>query len=99
MPRQGLTRTEPGRALRTGSNSMRPRASSTAVSFTRRRWPIGTKERVWLDVLLYTGLRRGDAVILGKQHVKNGIATIKTEKSQETGLRIIKNFIAQKVGV
>ena len=23
------------------------------------RWPIGTKERVWLDVLLYTGLRRG----------------------------------------
>ena len=27
-----------------------------------RRWPIGTRQRVWLDVLLYTGLRRGDAV-------------------------------------
>jgi integrase len=24
------------------------------------RWPIGTKERVWFDVLLYTGLRRGE---------------------------------------
>src|SRR5215831_3818418 len=23
------------------------------------RWPIGTKERVWRDVLFYTGLRRG----------------------------------------
>ena len=32
-------------------------------------------------MLLYTGLRRGDAVRLGRQHVRNGIATIKTEKS------------------
>lgn len=47
------------------------------------RWPIGTKERVWLDVLLYTGLRRGDAVRLGRQHVRNGAATLRTEKSQE----------------
>jgi len=44
-------------------------------------WPRGTKERVWLDVLLYTGLRRGDAVRLGRQHIKDGIATLKTEKS------------------
>ncbi len=45
------------------------------------RWPIGTRQRVWLDVLLYTGLRRGDAVRLGRQHVRDGIATIKTEKT------------------
>jgi integrase len=45
------------------------------------RWPIGTKERVWLDVLIYTGLRRGDAVQLGRQHVRNGIAALKTEKT------------------
>ena len=31
------------------------------------RWPLGTKERVWLDVLLYTGMRRGDAVVFGRQ--------------------------------
>jgi integrase len=43
------------------------------------RWPIGTRQRVWLDVLLYTGLRRGDAVLLGRQHVRAG--SIKTEKS------------------
>lgn len=46
------------------------------------RWPLGTKERVWLAVLLYTGLRRGDAVRLGRQHVRNGVATIRTQKSQ-----------------
>jgi integrase len=45
------------------------------------RWPIGTRQRVWLDVMAYTGLRRGDAVRLGRQHVRNGVATIKTEKS------------------
>jgi integrase len=47
-------------------------------------WPIGTKERVWIDVLLYTGLRRGDAVMVGRQHVRDGICTFRTEKSGET---------------
>lgn len=45
------------------------------------RWPEGTKERTWLHVLLYTGLRRGDAVRLGRQNVHDGVATIRTEKS------------------
>ena len=45
------------------------------------RWPIGTRQRVWLDVLVYTGLRRGDAVRFGRQHIRNGIGTIKTEKT------------------
>jgi integrase len=47
-----------------------------------KRWTLGTKERVWRDVLFYTGLRRGDAVKLGRQHVRDGIATLRTEKSQ-----------------
>ena len=51
------------------------------VAAYERHWPLGTRQRVWLDVLLYTGLRRGDAVRLGRQHVRDGVATIKTEKS------------------
>ncbi len=35
------------------------------VAAYERRWPIGKKERVWLDVLCFTGLRRGDAVRIG----------------------------------
>jgi integrase len=58
--------------------------SEEEVERYEARWPIGTKERVWLDVLLYTGLRRGDAVIIGRQHVRNGVATLQTEKSGET---------------
>lgn len=51
-----------------------------------KRWPIGTRQRVWLDVLLYSGLRRGDAVRYGRQHVRNGIGRIPTEKS---GLKVV----------
>jgi integrase len=31
--------------------------------------------------LVYTGLRRGDAVRFGRQHIRNGIGSIKTEKN------------------
>jgi integrase len=51
------------------------------VAAFEARWPIGTRQRVWLAVLLYTGLRRGDAVRFGRQHVRDGVGTIKTEKS------------------
>ena len=51
------------------------------VARYQKRWPIGTRQRIWLDVLLYTGLRRGDAVRLGRQHVRDGVAEIRTEKS------------------
>jgi integrase len=51
------------------------------VAAYERRWPIGTRQRVWLDVLLYTGLRRGDAVRFGRQHVRDGVGSLKTEKS------------------
>ena len=46
------------------------------------KWPLGTRQRIWIDVLLFTGVRRGDAVTIGRQHVRDGIATFRTEKSQ-----------------
>jgi integrase len=51
------------------------------VATYEARWPVGTRQRVWLDVLVYTGLRRGDAVRFGRQHIRNGVGTIKTEKT------------------
>lgn len=67
-------------ARKTG-DGFRPWTEDDVTAY-EAKWPIGTRQRVWLDVLLYTGLRRGDAVRLGRQHVRDGIATIKTEKSQ-----------------
>jgi integrase len=45
------------------------------------RWPIGTRERLAYDLMLWTGLRRGDAAIVGPPHVKDGVITLKTEKT------------------
>jgi integrase len=47
------------------------------------RWAQGTRQRVWLHVLLYTGCRRGDAVVLGRQHVRDGVITFVTEKGRD----------------
>lgn len=55
--------------------------SEADVDAYESRWPIGTKERVWLAVLLYSGLRRGDAVKVGRQHVKDGTIALRTEKT------------------
>jgi integrase len=48
------------------------------------RWPTGTRERLAYDVLLWTGLRRGDAARLGPLHVVDGEITIETEKTGRT---------------
>jgi integrase len=45
------------------------------------RWSRGTRERVLFDIYQYTGLRRGDASVVGKQHVRKGIVSIRTEKT------------------
>jgi integrase len=59
------------------------------VEAYQRRWPLGTRQRVWLDVVLFTGLRRGDLVVIGKQHVSDvalpdgsviKVASLRTEK-------------------
>jgi integrase len=52
------------------------------VAAYETHWPLATRQRVWMAVLLYTGLRRGDAVRIGRQHVRDGIATLRTEKTK-----------------
>ncbi len=52
------------------------------VALYRKRWPLGTRQRVALEVLLNTGLRRSDAVRVGRQHVKDDTITINTFKSE-----------------
>lgn len=45
------------------------------------RWPVGTRERVWFAVLFHTGLRREDAIKIGRQHVRQGVATYRPQKT------------------
>jgi integrase len=53
------------------------------------KWPIGTKPRLAVELLLHSGLRRGDIVKAGKQHMKGCIFTMRTSK---TGAVITAEF-------
>jgi integrase len=49
----------------------------------RAHHKLGTKPRLAIDILLFLGLRRGDAVVVGKQHMKDGLISIRTEKTKQ----------------
>jgi integrase len=53
------------------------------------------KERVWLHVLLYLGLRKGDAVLAGKQHVKNELFSLNTEKTKTMMHRVMHPILIE----
>lgn len=44
-------------------------------------WPLGSRERLAMDLALFTGLRRSDLFRLGRQHVRDGVIAIATEKT------------------
>lgn len=86
---RGWMRTNPAKEVATVALPNRRTGFHTwteeEVSAFEARWPIGARERLALDLLLYTGVRRSDVVRLGRQHVKNGEIVIKTEKSVNMG--------------
>lgn len=45
------------------------------------RWPVGTRERLAFDLLLYTGQRSGDVRRMGRQHVQGDQITVRQEKT------------------
>jgi integrase len=51
------------------------------VAAYESHWPVGTRERLWLGVLLYTGLRRSDAVRLSADNILGGTIETVTGKT------------------
>jgi integrase len=45
------------------------------------RHPVGSRQRLALTLLLYTGQRRGDVIRMGRQHVSDGSLHIRQEKT------------------
>lgn len=80
-----LARADPTKDVRTPRKSGGGFAAwdEAEIAAFRARWPLGTRERVAFDTLILTGLRRGDAVMLGRQHVRDGVARLTTEKTGE----------------
>jgi integrase len=70
----GLMRLNPAREIRRISYASDGFHSWTPdeVRQFEARHPIGTKARLALALLLFLGVRRGDVVTLGRQHVRDG---------------------------
>ena len=43
--------------------------------------PVGTRARLALALLLYTGQRRSDVVVMGRQHIRNGLLHVRQMKT------------------
>jgi integrase len=46
-----------------------------------KRHPIGSRARLALALLLYSGQRRGDVVRMGRQHIRDGVLTVRQDKT------------------
>ena len=78
----GIDPTEGVKVVRPETDGFEPWTETDLEKF-RLRWPVGTRERVAMEVLRWTGLRRGDAVRLGRPHLRAGVIRITTEKTGE----------------
>jgi integrase len=71
--------------IRTPSNGHHAWTVEEVEQFEQRH-PVGTKARLALDLLMFTGARRSDVVRLGRQHVRDGwfrFTQFKTKKIVE----------------
>lgn len=59
--------------------------SEAHIAQFEARWPLGTRQRLALALLLYTGQRRSDVIGMGRQHVRAGRIAV---KQQKTGARL-----------
>jgi integrase len=51
------------------------------ISAFKKRWPIGTRERLAFSLLLYTGQRRGDVIHMGRQDVRDRKIRVEQHKT------------------
>lgn len=60
--------------------------SEDDIAQYRARWPLGTKQRLAMELILWTDQRKVDSIHLGRQHVKGGKFVLRQTKS---GKRLI----------
>ena len=52
------------------------------IAAYKARWPLGTRQHLWLAVLLHTGLRRGDATRLKWEDIQDGVISVVAQKNR-----------------
>ena len=57
--------------------------SEPQIAQFETRWPHGTRQRLAMARLLYTGQRRSDVIVMGRQHIRAGRIAVKQQKTGE----------------
>jgi len=68
------------RAIRVRTAGFHSWTDAEIAQFERHH-PVGSRARLALALLLYSGQRRGDVIRMGPQHIRNGILYVKQEKT------------------
>lgn len=55
--------------------------SENDIAVFEANHPIGTRARLALALLLYTAQRRSDVVLMGRQHIRGGVLSIRQQKT------------------
>jgi integrase len=77
-PTEGI---KPAKAVTTGGFHS---WSEEEIAQFETRYPAGSQARFAMALLLYTAQRRGDIVRMGPQHVRNGMITVRAQKTSRT---------------
>jgi integrase len=80
---------KPIRAPKTEASEFNPDAEDGHITWSEddiaqfeTKWALGTRQRLVFSVLLYTGLRIGDAAALGRQHIQaDGSLMVRAQKN------------------
>ena len=67
--------------IKSGSEGFHTWSLEEVQQFEERH-PVGTKARLALALLLYTGQRRSDVIRFGRQHAKGGVLTFTQHKGR-----------------
>lgn len=67
------------------------------IAAYQARHELGSRARLALDLMLWTGQRGGDARIMGRQHIKNGRLVITQEKTGVTVSLPIVPYLAKSI--
>jgi len=79
----GMRRDDPTlgiRRLKSRSTGYQTWTEDEIATYYAKHLP-GSRERLAMDLLLYTGQRRGDVVRMGRQHVRKGVLLIRQSKT------------------
>jgi integrase len=75
----------------------RPAWSEEELALYEAAYPLGTRQRLVYEVLISTGLRLGDAARLGRQHVRDGVIRLKTEKTNTPVAQPMKKRLLEAI--